>query len=154
MTLHPPNLHEARSLRSTGGNVAPLYDIAPAPMGVAYYGLSNTTGTVRNTTANTTSLAGTFSTTDPLGEQTEEFDDPAFVQPTQDAYGAQLNAVLVNVSLFGQTSFYNPKDSRRPHGLPLDRRVRWTSREGLPERVLDAELHRVHRLHAPTTDRG
>jgi hypothetical protein len=117
-TLHPPNLHEARSLRSTGGNVAPLYDIAPAPMGVAYYGLSNTTGTIRNTTANTTSLAGTFSTTDPLGEQTEEFDDPAFVQPTQDAYGAQLNAVLVNVSLFGQTSFYNPKDPDAPTGCP------------------------------------
>jgi hypothetical protein len=96
----PPNLHQAPPLTRTGGHVVPLYSIAPAPMGVAYYGLSNTTGSVQATTVNTTSLQATFSTNDPLGVQTEEFDFSG-----QTSYGAQLNAVLTNVTLFGQTSY-------------------------------------------------
>jgi len=121
--LHPPNLHEAPPLTATGGSVTPLYDIAPAPMGVGYFGLSNTTGTIQNATVNTTTLAGTFSTGDPLGTQTEEFDvstGSSFsdIQPAQDSYGAQLNSVLTNVTIFGHTSFYNPSDPDAPHGCP------------------------------------
>ena len=122
-SLHPPNLHQAPPLSSTGGSVTPLYSIAPAPMGVGYFGLSNTTGTIQNTTVNTTSLAGTYSTGDPLGTQTEELDVSTGssyndLQPAYDSYGAQLNAVLTNVTLFGQTSFYNPADPAAPNGCP------------------------------------
>ncbi|MGA8303759.1 MAG: thermopsin family protease [Thermoplasmata archaeon] len=121
--IHPPNLHQAPPLSSTGGSVTPLYSIAPAPMGVGYFGLSNTTGTIQNTTVNTTSLAGTYSTGDPLGTQTEEFDVSTGssyydIQPAHDSYGAQLNAVLTNVTIFGQTSFYNPSDPAAPTGCP------------------------------------
>jgi hypothetical protein len=119
--LHPPNLHQAPPLRSTGGVVTSLYSVGPAPMGVAYDGLKNTTGTMQATTVNTTSLAGTYSTGDPMGTQTEEFDvptGPSAYQPSYDSYGAQLNAVLANVTIFGHTSFYNPKDPDAPHGCP------------------------------------
>jgi hypothetical protein len=119
--LHPPNLHQAPPLRSTGGVVTSLYSVGPAPMGVAYDGLKNTTGTMQATTVNTTSLAGTYSTGDPMGTQTEEFDVPTgpnAYQPSYDSYGAQLNAVLANVTIFGHTSFYNPKDPDAPHGCP------------------------------------
>ncbi len=122
-SIHPPNLHQAPSLSSTGGKVTPLYDIAPAPMGVGYYGLNDTNGTVESTTVNTTSLAGTYSTSDPLGTQTEEFDvstgsSPYDIQPSTDSYGAQLNAVITNVTLFGKTSLYNPQDPDAPTGCP------------------------------------
>ena len=121
--LHPPNLHQAPSLSSTGGHVTPLYSIAPAPMGVGYYGLSNTTGRTVATTVDTTSLAGTYSTSDPTGTQTEEFDVPTGpsyndIQPSFDSYGAQLNAVITNVTIFGQTSFYNTSDPDAPSGCP------------------------------------
>jgi Thermopsin len=96
----PPNLHQAPPLAQTGGVITPLYSVAPAPTGVAYYGLSDTGSGVQATTVNTTALQATFSTTDPLGVETESFDFG-----TQTAYGAQLNAVLTNVTLFGQTSF-------------------------------------------------
>jgi thermopsin len=121
--IHPPNLHQAPPLSSTSGSVTPLYSIAPAPMGVGYFGLSNTSGTIQNTTVNTTSLAGTYSTGDPVGTQTEEFDvstgsSYSDLQPARDSYGAQLNSVLTNVTLFGQTSFYNPSDPAAPTGCP------------------------------------
>ena len=122
-SFHPPNLHQAPPLASTGGVVTPLYNIAPAPMGVGYYGLSNTTGQIESTTVNTTSLAGTYSTNDPLGTQTEEFDVSTGssyndIQPATDSYGAQLNAVLTNVTVLGKTSFYNPNDPDAPTGCP------------------------------------
>ncbi len=107
----PPNLNQAPALASTGDHVVPLYSIAPAPMGVAYYGLSNTTGVTQTATLNTTSLEGTFSTSDPLGVQTEEFDFGS-----QNTYGAQLNAVFTNVTLFGQTSF--GPNTNAPTGCP------------------------------------
>ncbi|HYA10088.1 MAG TPA: thermopsin family protease [Thermoplasmata archaeon] len=96
----PPNLHQAPPLAKTHGHVVPLYAAAPAPMGVAYYGLNNTTGTVQNTTMDTTSLQGFFTTNDSLGVQTEEFDFGS-----QTSYGAQLNSVLTNVTILGQNGF-------------------------------------------------
>ena len=42
---------EAPPLSSTHGVVTPLYATSPAPMGVAYYGDSNTTGTTQATTS-------------------------------------------------------------------------------------------------------
>jgi thermopsin len=121
--LHPPNLHAAPPLSSTGGHVTPLYSIAPAPMGVGYYGLNNTTGSIQSTTVNTTTLAGVYSTGDPIGTETQEYDvstGPSFsdIQPSYNSYGAQLNSVLTNVTIFGKTSFYNPSDPDAPHGCP------------------------------------
>ncbi len=101
--FHPPNLHQAPPLKDTNGLVTPLYYVAPAPMGVAYYGLNNTTGTIQGTSVNTTSLAGTWKTTDPLGTAAELFDTSS--GNAAGAFGAQLNTVLVNVTLKGQTSF-------------------------------------------------
>ncbi|MGC2788899.1 MAG: thermopsin family protease [Thermoplasmata archaeon] len=83
--------------------MTPLYSVAPAPIGVAYYGLNNTTGTIQGTTVNTTSLAGTWSTTDPLGTAAELFDTSSGNAAGE--FGAQLNTVLVNVTLDGQTTF-------------------------------------------------
>ncbi|MGC2035022.1 MAG: thermopsin family protease [Thermoplasmata archaeon] len=96
----PPNLHEAPPIQSTDNHIVPLYNIAPAPMGVSDFGLINTTGTTTASTTNTTSLQGFFSTSDPLGVETEEFDFG-----TQQSYGAQLNSVLVNATIEGQQSF-------------------------------------------------
>jgi hypothetical protein len=112
--FHPPNLHQAPPLSETHGVVTPLYYVAPAPMGVAYYGLSNTTGTIQGTTVNTTSLAGTWSTTDPLATAAELFDTSSGNAAGE--FGAQLNAVLVNVTLKGQTSFGNNPNA--PTGCP------------------------------------
>jgi Thermopsin len=106
--FHPPNLHQAPPLSQTHGLVTPLYSIAPAPMGVAYYGLSDTTGTLQGTTVNTTSLAGTWKTTDPIGTAAELFDTSSGNAAGE--FGAQLNTVLVNVTLGGQTSF-GPNDN-------------------------------------------
>ena len=121
--IRPPNLHQAPPLSATGGDVTPLYSIAPAPMGVGYFGLSDTTGRTVSTTVDTTSLVGTYSTSDPLGTQTEEFDVPTGpsyndLQPSFDSYGAQLNSVITNVTVFGKTSFYNPSDPDAPTGCP------------------------------------
>ncbi len=108
----PPNLHQAPPMSQTAGVVTPLYSVAPAPTGVAYYGLNDTNGQVVASTVNTTSLQATFSTSDPIGVQTEGFDFG-----TQTAYGAQLNAVLTNVTLFGQTSF--PANPNAPTGCTI-----------------------------------
>jgi hypothetical protein len=102
-SLHLPNLHAAPPLSTTDGYVTPLYSVAPAPMGVAYYGLSNTTGSIQGTTVNTTSLSGTWKTTDPIGTAAELFDTSS--GNAAGSFGAQLNTVLVNVTLKGQTSF-------------------------------------------------
>ena len=99
-TFEPPSLLSALPLARTVGHVAPIYRYAPAPMGVAYYGLNNTTGTVQATVVNTTSLRGYFTTSDPLGVQTEQFGSGS-----RTAYGAQLNAVLTNVTIGGSRAF-------------------------------------------------
>ena len=116
--FHPPNLHQAPALSQTHGVVTPLYSVAPAPMGVAYYGLSNTTGTVQGTVTNTTSLAGSWNTTtteDSLGTAAELFDTSS--GNAAGSFGAQLNTVLVNVTIMGDTSFANPSDSNEAPGF-------------------------------------
>jgi Thermopsin len=114
--FHPPNLHQAPPLKSTEGAVIPLYSIAPAPLGQAYYGESNTTGTIQPTVANTTSLAGTWSTTDTIGTAAEIFDTSSGNSPAN--FGAQLNTVLVNVTIKGDTSFAASADADDPGGCP------------------------------------
>ncbi len=112
--FHPPNLHEGLPPSETNGVVTPLYAVAPAPLGVAYYGESNTTGTIQATSVNTTSLVGTWTTTDPTGTAAELFDTSSGNAAGE--FGAQLNTVLVNVTLKGQTSFAS--DPNAPSGCP------------------------------------
>ncbi len=118
--FHPPNLHQAPPLTETQNVVTPLYDVAPAPLGVAYYGLSNTTGTIQGTVTNTTSLAGSWNTTatgDSLGTAAELFDTSS--GNAGGSFGAQLNSVLVNVTLGGTTSAPpNVPSGNDPGGCP------------------------------------
>lgn len=82
------------------GHVSPLYTQSPAPMGLAYYGLSaGPGGSVVASVLTTTSVRGTVDATNvrPMD----------LVQTQPDAYGVQLNAVLTNVSLFSATGVGN-----------------------------------------------
>lgn len=98
--VYLPNANSAtKPVSETGGVVSPLYGYAPAPMGIGYYGVSNTTGTPVATILNTPSVAASFSTNSTVGAQPFYLDNGL-----PDAYGVQLNAVLTNVSLWGQTS--------------------------------------------------
>ena len=85
---------------SSQGYVTPLYSGAPAPMGLAEYGLkSNATGNVTPFILNTTSVRGTFSP----GANGPNATDLADSSP--DGYGVQLNSVATNVTLFGNNSY-------------------------------------------------
>ncbi|MGD0719299.1 MAG: hypothetical protein ABSA15_06970, partial [Thermoplasmata archaeon] len=86
----------------TGGHIVPNYPYpnAPAPMGVAYYGIQNVGGQLQGTILNTTSLEGYMYSGDPTGVQGLYFDAGG-----QQTYGAQLNAVIANMTLFGQSGY-------------------------------------------------
>ncbi len=82
------------------GYVTPLYDAAPAPSGVAYYGLSEGAGgAVVPSILNTTSLLGQVDSTGPGIVAQDLFGS------SPDSYGIQLNAVQTNVTLFGQSGY-------------------------------------------------
>ncbi len=83
------------SSRATG-TVRPLYTGSPAPMGLAYYGLSaGPGGTVVASVLNTTRLEASV-VANSTGIQPLDL-----VQSSPDAYGIQLNAVVTGVTLFG-----------------------------------------------------
>jgi thermopsin len=84
----------------TGNHVVVGYADSPAPMGAAYYGLQNVSGQLKPTILNTTSLEGYMSSRDPLGLQGLYFNAGG-----QQTYGAQLNAVIANITLFGQGNY-------------------------------------------------
>ncbi|HUI38218.1 MAG TPA: thermopsin family protease, partial [Thermoplasmata archaeon] len=80
------------------GSVAtPGYRYSPAPVGVAAYGVNNTTGTPTAALLNTASFEGS-TTFDQLSAFYLDDDSPWYV-------GEQLNAVLSNVTLFGNDSY-------------------------------------------------
>jgi thermopsin len=70
-------------------------------MGVGDFGLRNVSGTITPYILRTTSVAGTFSTGDVWGTQTTNFEFG-----TLQAFGMQLNTVMVNTTLFGQGGYY------------------------------------------------
>lgn len=84
----------------SGYVVSPLYSSSPAPMGLAYYGLSAGPG---NTTV------GTVTTTHRLRATVEMNSSGVrpldLIQSSPDGFGIQLNAVLTNVTLFGQQGY-------------------------------------------------
>ena len=97
----PPTINApVRPASATGGHVVPLYDESPAPMGIATYGLRNSSGKITPYVLNTTSVEGTFATSDPTGVQVQSYDLDG-----QSTFGAQLNAIEVGTTLAGQTAF-------------------------------------------------
>ena len=80
------------------GTVAPLYTANPAPMGVAYYGLSGTgTEPPTATTLTTTAIQGSVDVNDVRGAD--------LFQAAPDSFSIQLNAVLTGVTLLGNPSY-------------------------------------------------
>lgn len=90
---------EEQSARETGA-VSPLYTGDPAPIGLAYYGLSGSgVGAPTATILNTTAVQGTV---DANATGIQGLD---LYQSSPDSYGIQLNSVLTNVTLFGHSGF-------------------------------------------------
>ena len=85
---------------AASGVVQPLYTGSPAPMGLAYYGLSaGAGGAVVPAVLNTTSLIGTVDM-NATGVVANDL-----YQSSPDSYGIQLNAVVTNVTLFGHSGY-------------------------------------------------
>jgi thermopsin len=82
------------------GHVVPLYDAAPAPSGVAYFGLSEGAGgAVVPSTLQTNSLMGVITSQGP-GIWPQDL-----YSSSPDAFGMQLNAVQTNVTLLGTSGY-------------------------------------------------
>lgn len=88
--VYPPNLMGAGAVQR-GNVVSPLYQIAPAPMGLGDYGYTNTTGTAVGSVLNTSSVQGDL-TLNSLSPFYLMDDGPYSVS-------VQLNTVAVNVTI-------------------------------------------------------
>jgi thermopsin len=91
----PPNFN-AKTERSNGV-VTPLYSISPAPMGVGSWGVKNNSGVMTGYILNTSSFEGT-ATLNNLTTIDLTNDGP-------DQYTMQLNTIMRNVTVFGNTNF-------------------------------------------------
>jgi len=78
-------------------NVTPYAAQAPAPFGLAYYGENDSSGTISATTLNASSVAGSL-TVNGMDALYMDVDTP-------DMWGIQLNAILGNVTLAGDSGF-------------------------------------------------
>lgn len=83
--------------REQSGSFVPSYTSAPAPMGIASYGTENNSGSIVPYTYNTSGFEGVINLTS-AAEFYMESDSPH-------SFSMQLNAVLNNVTLFGQHNF-------------------------------------------------
>ncbi len=96
--IYLPNFNAASMYSYTNGHVSPLYSAAPAPMGIGDFGLkAGPGGSVIPYTLNTTGIEGTVSLNE-LNAFYLQNDGPQSVS-------IQLNAVLNNVTLFGNSSY-------------------------------------------------
>ncbi len=77
--------------------IKPSYTSAPAPMGVASYGILNESGTLTPYTYTTSSFMGSLNL-----DSAEEF---YMDSDAPHSFSVQLNAVLTNVTLFGTTGY-------------------------------------------------
>ena len=91
----PPNFQAKTT--SINGTITPSYVNSPAPMGIGSYGVSNTTGTITGYVLNASSFEGT-AVLNNLTTLDLTNDGP-------DQYTMQLNTILRNVTLFGNSSF-------------------------------------------------
>ncbi len=94
--VYLPNLNE-KSTYVNGQLNAPGYSIAPAPMGVADYGLINKTGTMTSYSYQTSSIEGVLNLT-----STSLL---SMVNDAPQSFSTQLNAIMSNVTLFGSSSY-------------------------------------------------
>ncbi len=78
--------------------ISPYYSFPPAPMGVADYGLQNINGVLTGTVLNTTSFEGIVSLYNLSAFSLNNYWGPESAE-------LQLNAVLKNVTLFGNSSY-------------------------------------------------
>lgn len=85
------------STQKVGNVVTPGYAHTPAPVGVATYGVINTTGTATPIVLNTPSIAGQLAVNN---ASVFYLDDDS-----TDYFGTQLNTVLYNVTLLGNSSY-------------------------------------------------
>ncbi len=88
-----PDLNADPNPTPVNGHVNPTYGTAPAPLGVAEYGLQNVSGTITPYTLSTTSVLGTYAPYAMSG-LSQDISGP-------DEYGVQLNSVLNNVTILG-----------------------------------------------------
>ena len=93
--LHLPALSAEKNRQ--GQPVSPTYSAAPAPMGVADIGLRDVGGSMSGYVLNTSSAEGTMNLTNAQSVYVDG-DGP-------DMYGIQLNSVLTNVTLFGNSTY-------------------------------------------------
>jgi thermopsin len=92
-----PDLDRSSGSSGPGALVSPTYSSAPAPLGVADFGVINRSGTLVASDLSTSRLEGVF---DPTA-----FAGLAMDVGGPDFYGVQLNAVLQDVTLFGQSDY-------------------------------------------------
>jgi len=93
--FYPPNMHT--QIVRKDGLVTPLYSSSPAPMGVGSWGVMNQSGTLQGYILNTSSFEGSV-TVNSLTPFYIDNDAPYSVS-------MQLNAILTNVTLFGNSSY-------------------------------------------------
>ncbi|MEM0010867.1 MAG: thermopsin family protease, partial [Candidatus Bathyarchaeia archaeon] len=82
----------------SNGHVQPLYNVAPAPMGVGDFGLKNQNGVIVGYNLTTESVEGTVTMSN-----LSSLDLPS--RGGQTSGSVQLNTVLTNVTLFGVTNY-------------------------------------------------
>ncbi|HTS32691.1 MAG TPA: thermopsin family protease [Thermoplasmata archaeon] len=92
-----PDLDRQASPAAPGAVVSPSYPDAPAPIGVADFGVQNRSGTLVADNLSTSRVEGTFAPT--------QFTGLSMDVAAPDIYGVQLNAVLQDVTLFGDSSY-------------------------------------------------
>ncbi len=81
----------------TGGHVTPGYSSSPAPMGIGDYGLYNNSGTMETYNYTTSSFEAQVNLT--------TLNDFYLLDNYPQSVSIQLNAVLNNVALFGESSY-------------------------------------------------
>jgi len=95
-TIYPPNLLYAPTMHD-GMIIHPSYAQAPEPAGLADYGILNSSGTPQSITIDTTSYKSTLTLNSLF---------PYYLATgTPEAFSSQLNVVLKNVTLFGNSSY-------------------------------------------------
>lgn len=90
-----PNVNPSAAVK--GGLVQPLYNRAPAPMGVGYLGVQNSHGKMTGTVLKTTSFEGSV-TLNNLSVYNLANDGP-------DQVSMQLNTVMANTTLLGSSNY-------------------------------------------------
>ncbi len=91
----PPNFHAKTT--EINGVISPSYLNNPAPMGIGSYGIMNTSGTMAGYVLNASSFEGTA-----VLNNLTTLD---LTNAGPDQYTMQLNTILRNVTLFGNSSF-------------------------------------------------